>query len=226
MEALDEAVELAGQEATQMAGRIRLTSTTAFGRSHILPEISKFMMRHPMISVDLELSDGFVDLVAGEFDFAVRAGILPENEYISKRLVRITPTVCATPEYFQKYGKPTTPQDIIRHRCIGMLSNPSRRVFEWEFADKNKAFAQPVEPVFVANDPEAVVLAAVQGVGLAQVGTNLVEPYLNSGKLVTALSDYSVESRGIYLVYPSKRFVPTRVRALMDSISASLVSDA
>lgn len=223
--ALDDAVRSATDEAERIEGTIRLTSTTSFGRSHVLPLVARFMAEHPLIRIEMELSDRFVDLVAEAFDFAIRAGVLPENEYIARLLLPITPTVCASPAYFERYGKPERIEDIAKHRCIGMLSNPSQRVFAWEFKKDRQIIRHDVDPVLVVNDPEAAAAAAVEGIGLAQLGTNLVTPRVKRGELVVALEGYAAQTRGIYAVYPTKRFTPMRTRALTEFLASSLAND-
>jgi DNA-binding transcriptional LysR family regulator len=220
--ALEDAVRSAADEAERIEGVIRLTSTTAFGRSHVLPLIANFMAEHPQVRIEVELSDRFVDLVAEEFDFAIRAGNLPASEYVARLLLPVTPTVCAAPAYFAKYGKPQRIEDLARHRCIGMLSNPSQRVFAWEFKRGRQLVRHDVEPVLIVNDPEAAAVAAAAGIGLAQLGTNLCTPRLARGELAVALEAYEVQSRGIYAVYPTKRYTPARTKHLINFLAQSL----
>jgi len=222
LDALDEAVSMASDEGANVAGTIRISSTTAFGRSHIIPIISDFIARYPDVRIELQLTDGFVDLVAEEVDMAIRAGVLPENEYVSRLLLPITPIVCAAPVYFARHGKPGKPGDLKGHSCIGMISNQNKRMFEWEFKSGSRIVKQTINSVFTVNDPEAMVLAVLSGSGIGQLGTNLALTYLNDGRLETALEDYAVPSRGIYLVYPSKRYVTTRARLFMDFLIESL----
>lgn len=224
--ALDDAVRSAKDEAERIEGTIRFTSTTAFGRSHVLPLLARFMAEHPNVRIEMELSDRFVDLVAESFEFAIRAGILPENEYVAKLLIPITPTVCASPAYFKEHGKPERIEDIAKHRCIGMLSNPSQRVFAWEFKKGRRIVRHDVDPVLVVNDPEALATAAVAGIGLAQLGTNLAVPRIKRGELAMALEPFATRTRGIYAVYPTKRYTSMRTKALIDFLAIALSEGA
>jgi len=216
LDALDEAVSMASDEGTNISGTIRISSTTAFGRSHVIPIISDFIAHHPGVHIELQLTDGFVDLVSEEVDMAIRAGVLPENEYVSRLLLPVTPIACASPEYFARHGKPEKPADLKRHSCIGMISNQTKRVFEWEFKSGSRMVKQKINPILTVNDPEAMALAVLNGSGIGQLGTNLALTYLKEGKLETVLEDYAVSSRGIYLVYPTRRYVTSRVRLFMD----------
>ncbi|MEM9030182.1 MAG: LysR family transcriptional regulator [Pseudomonadota bacterium] len=220
--ALDDAVRLAADEAERIEGVIRLTSTTAFGRSHVIPALKTFLEAHPGVAVEIELSDRFVDLVAEQYDFAIRAGILPDNEYVSRKLIDVTPMVCASPTYFEAHGRPERLSDIARHRCVGMLSNPTQRVFQWEFRQGGHVVRKDVAPVVTVNDPEALAVAAVSGLGLAQLGSNLALPRIACGDLELSLDRYQVPTRGIYAVYPTRRYMPLRAKALIDHIVSAV----
>jgi DNA-binding transcriptional LysR family regulator len=169
------------------------------------------------VEVELALSDQFVDLVAEGFDLGFRAGILPVNEYVSRLLLPVTPLVCAAPEHAARHGLPASIAQIAAHRCIGMRSNPSGAVLSWEFAGPGGAVLRhEIAPAFVVNEPEALALACAAGMGLAQIGSNVAMPLLRAGRLVTALTDRAVQSRGIYAVHPSRRFLPRRLTLFLE----------
>ena len=218
VEALETAAASIQDEREALQGRLKITSTTAFGRAEILPLVAAFQEQHPDLEIELSLSDGFVDLVAEEFDLAIRGGILPDSDYIARLLIPVTPLVCAAPAYLEANGVPKSEQDLANHRLIGMRSNPSQRVFEWEFADP--ASTQPrraaISPTSVMNDPESTARAAVLGMGIAQIGSNVVLPLVAKGKLDILFPDHAVQSRGLYAVYPSKRFAPKKLTAFVD----------
>lgn len=223
VEALAHAADDLVADRDAFRGSLRITSTTAFGRDHVLPLAVAFQKEHPELQIELSLSDQFVDLVAEEFDLAIRGGILPENEYISRLILPVTPLVCASPAYAEEHGLPRTTDDLARHRLIGMRSNPSQKVFAWEFASEpsegasGKAAVERVEiaPAFVVNDPEAVARATIAGGGVAQVGSNIVRPRVAAGELVLAMTNRAVQSRGIYAVYPSRRYAPKKLTAFI-----------
>jgi DNA-binding transcriptional LysR family regulator len=219
VEALTHAADDLVADRDAFRGSLRVTSTTAFGRAHILPLATDFQQHHPDLKVEVSLSDQFVDLVAEEFDLAIRGGILPDSEYISRLILPVTPLVCGAPAYFAKHGRPDDPEDLAKHRLIGMRSNPSQRVFAWEFAGEDQIERLEINPVFVVNDPEGAALAAAAGAGLAQVGSNIVLPMVADGRLQLALADRAVQTRGLYAVYPSRRFAPTKLRAFIQFLS-------
>lgn len=221
IEALDDAAEMLRSDRDSLAGRLRVTSTTSFGRWHILPAIADFQGKHPELRVELTLSDAFIDLVAEGYDLAIRGGILPENEYVARLLLPVTMLVCAAPDYLARHGRPRALAELARHRLIGMRSNPSQKVFDWEFATADGAVVEriAIEPTFVVNDPEGPALAAVNGLGLAQTGSNIVLPLVSKGQLEIVLADRAVSLRGLYAVYPSRRFAPRRLTALVQFLT-------
>lgn len=220
VEALEAAVGAIQEEREAFQGKLRITSTTAFGRSEILPLIASFQAEHPDLVIELSLSDGFVDLVAEEFDLAIRGGVLPDSDYIARLLIPVTPLVCASPGYINAHGKPKTIKDVAHHKTIGMRSNPSQRVFAWEFSDGNQSevLRFEISPNSIMNDPQSTAQAAVHGMGLAQVGSNVVLPLVKQGKLEVLLEQHVVQTRGLYAVYPSKRYAPIKLRAFVDHL--------
>lgn len=220
LEALAEAEGAVRDERAALTGRLRVTSTTAFGRTHLLPVIADFTAAHPGVEVELSLSDRFVDLVAEGFDLAIRGGVLPVNEYVSRLILPVTMLVCAAPAYAERHGLPRTLDEAASHRLIGMRSNPSQEVFAWEFAALDGGTRRwPIVPSFVVNDPEGAALAAVAGMGLAQVGSNIVLPKVAAGQLVLALERHAVQARGLYAVWPSRRFMPRRLTAFVAAVA-------
>ena len=219
LEALGEAAELAREDRDSLTGNLRITSTTAFGRDQLMPVIAAFQTQHPDLTIELRLSDQFIDLVAEGFDLAVRAGILPENDYIARLLVPVTPMIVAAPDYLAGHGTPAALADITSHRLIGMRSNPSSEIFAWEVAGLDgRTERLAIEPQFIVNDPAGLLRAAELGMGLAQIGSNLVLKAMAAGTLQQLFPETMVRSRGIYSVYPSRRFTPRKVRTFVDAL--------
>ena len=226
VEALDLATRELQDEVTTLQGSLRVTSTTAFGRAEILPLIASFNTRHPDLQIELSLSDGFSDLVADEFDLAIRGGILPDSDYIARLLLPVTPLVCAAPAYLARHAPPQSLDDLASHRLIGLRASPTQRVFDWEFAAPGDSAPRRIHitPTTVMNDPDSAARAAALGMGLAQTGSNVVLPYVQRGELSLLLTEHSTQSRGLYAVYPSRRFVPRKLTAFIDHLSEAFAN--
>ena len=222
MAALDDAVRAVSDESERIEGRIRISSTTWFGRHRLVALVARFMAEHPKVEVEIDLSDRFVDLVAEEFDLAIRIGALPENEYVARLLLPLTPLLCAAPSYLTVHGVPATMDDLAQHRCIGMRSNTERRVFAWDFNVDGEIVRHLPNAGLILNEAEAVAIAAEAGYGIAQVGSQLVEPRMAQGKLVVLMKAFTPKARGIYAVYPTRRYTPQRTKALIDFLAKHL----
>lgn len=220
LDALNEAAATLRDERDGFSGTLRIASTTAFGRAHVLPVIAAFQAAHPDLRVELSLSDAVTDLIAEGFDLAVRAGVLKDSGYVSRLILPVTPVVCGSPAYLDKHGRPADVSQIADHRVVGMRLNTTKEILAWEFAGPAKGIERlEIDPHFVVNDPEAAAVAAVEGMGLAQVGTNIALPKVREGKLEIVLADRAVRSRGIYAVYPSRKFLPKRVSAFVSALA-------
>lgn len=224
VEALADAATELQQDRAAFRGTLRVTSTTAIGRAHVLPALISFQDMHRDLKIELSLTDGFVDLVAEEFDLAIRAGILPDSDYIARLLLPVTPMVCASAAYLERAGTPVEFHDLASHRLIGMRSNPSQRVFDWEFGSASGTDTQRMEisPAFVVNDPDALAHAVASGAGIAQLGSNLALPLISQGRAVHLFREQTVQSRGVYAVYPSKRYAPQKLTGFIQHLSDAL----
>lgn len=222
MAALDDAVRAVGDEAERIEGHLRVSTTSAFGRRQLMPLVVRFMTKHPTVTVELDLSDHFVDLVADEFDLAIRVGTLPENDYIARLLLPVTPVLCAAPAYLARHGRPTTVADLARHRTIGMRSGNARRVFAWEFNVGGERVHHDVDAALIVNEAEAVAIAAEAGLGIAQLGSFLVEEHIAAGRLEVLLEALVPRPRGVYAVYPTRRYTPQRTKALIEFLAREL----
>ncbi len=228
LEVLAEAPALLADPGAALTGVLRITSTTAFGRDEVLPLVASFQALHPGLTVELSLSDGFADLVAEGFDLAIRGGVLPDSTMMARLLVPVTPLCCAAPSYLDQHGRPQSPQDLAGHRLVGMRSNPTQRLFAWEFAGTTSYEVERVAiaPALIVNDPAAAALAAAHGAGIAQVGSNVVLPLVREGRLAVVMRERAVRSRGLYAVWPSRRLTPRRVTAFVAHVAAALAERA
>jgi DNA-binding transcriptional LysR family regulator len=227
LEALGDAATELREDRAAFRGRLRVTSTTAFGRAHVLPALIAFQGQHPDLEVELSLSDGFVDIVADGFDLAIRAGVLQDSDLVARLLLPVTPLLCAAPAYIEAQGAPAALADLTGHRLLGMRSNPSQRVFAWEFAAATGGTERmEIAPALVVNDPEALAVAAVAGAGIAQIGSNVALPHIRAGRLERLLPGHDVRSRGIYAVHPSKRYAPAKMTAFVEHLAEQLADRA
>ena len=209
--------EALSDDASELRGRLRVTTSTSFGHAHLCAEVAGFLRQHRQVEVELLLVERTVDLVDERVDIAVRIARRLDERLIARRLATCRSVICAAPDYLQRHGVPQTPQALAGHRCLAHL-HVGRHA--WEFRDGEHAISVPVGGGFCTNEAGALMTAALAGAGLAMLPRYLVAPALASGALCQVLEDYALEEMGVYAVYGSRRQQPRAVRALLDFLAA------
>ena len=204
-----------------ISGPIRLSAPEDLGRRLLVPVIDAFLDEHPAVTVDLNLTDGNVDLVGQGMDFAIRHGVLADSSLKAKMLGENRRVVCAAPSYLAENGMPEHPDDLARHDCIVMRfgQNIDR---EWPFVIDGVVRRIAVRGRRVANDGGLVREWCRRGRGIALKSIRDVDADLASGALVELLTAFSAGSTGLQIVYPPSAVQPRRVRMLIDRIAAAL----
>ncbi|MEP5154742.1 LysR family transcriptional regulator [Planktotalea sp.] len=199
----------------KLQGKIRLTTSNAFGQMHVVPAIVDFMKQHPEIEVDLTLTDAVVDIVRGNFDLAVRNAALPDSSLVAVKLLTNRRIVCASPEYVRRRGTPAVPEDLINHACLRL--NVSSAFNEWGLKSQGATRFQ-LGRGFACNSIEALHAACLASLGIAWLPMFLVGADLEAGKLSPLLDEYrdvSTDSM-ISVIRPAGDIVPARIRTLTD----------
>lgn len=211
--------------AEKISGPVRLSAPVDLGQNRIVPILDRFLDQHPDVTIDLNLTDGFVDLVSQGIDFAVRYGALADSGLKAKLICENRRVVCASPEYLQRNGTPQHPDDLQHHDCIVMrFGINSDRV--WGFDIDGATHSVSVRGRRVANNGELVRRWALSGYGLCMKSVWDVQSDLNAGRLVEVLAPFAQPSgrNALQIVYPPTRIQPRRIRALIDVIAAELGS--
>ena len=194
-------------------GTLRISAPTAFTRLHIAPRLKTFLSRYPDLHLELDLSDGLVDLIAGGFDVVVRIGSLEDSSMVARRLVPNRRLLCATPEYLEECGEPRRIEDLAQHQLLTASSQ-----IEWSLEGPEGPFTyKPHSGVLQTNSSEVVREAVVSGMGIGLRSTWDISQEMKAGLLKRVLPAYSGSSKvGIYAIYPSRRLTPPKVRAFVD----------
>lgn len=201
-----------GQQA--LSGRIRLATPLTFGLLHLAPLISRFLLEHPGVVLDLDMDDSQVNLIQEGVDLALRIGDLEDSSMIALPLAPVRALLVASPDYLARHGTPATPEDIGDHPalCYSNLPDPERlRLFDRE----GRKHRVTLKPRLLANNGDLLLAAAGAGLGLCISPSFIAYRAIAEGRLVPILRDYTLATATAYAVYPSRRFVPLRVRALV-----------
>jgi DNA-binding transcriptional LysR family regulator len=191
-------------------GRLRIAAPLSFGPTHLAPVLAELARRHPQLQVHAVYADRFVDLVGEGFDAAVRVGYLADSNLVVRRIAPIRGKFVASPTYIEAHGAPVTPGDLANHEALMQGTEP------WRMMSDSKAITVRVQGRFKADNGEALVAAALAGIGIGMIPDVLIDHHVTSGALVPVLVDYPPPEAGLYVVRPPGDFPPRKVRALID----------
>lgn len=214
IDAVKEAEESATGVSTNLAGQLRVHAPVGFGQSHIADIAIAFQQRHPDVVIDLVLDDTFVDLTAQAVDVAIRFGTLSSSSLIARRLGTLRRILVAAPDYIAANGCPETPDALSRHKQVQFSGAPDGSLMP--LIGPAGPVRVPVTPVFLANNAVALTKALKSGVGLGGAQMPQVLSELREGALVRVMKDFEYAPMEVHAIYPSGRFVPTKVRAFVE----------
>jgi len=209
-QAEDAVTELQGEP----QGNLKISSPMSFGRLHVAPLIPKLLQRHPKLQSDLVMDDRKVDLVAGRFDVAIRAGNLPASTLIARKLAPLRQVLCASPDYIDRYDRPGTPAELSSHNCL--LYSYSSDANEWTLIGEGGPETVTVSGSYQVNNSEALLEALREGIGIGRLPTFVAGPDLKTGRLVKLFESYSLPDFTLYAVFPERQYLPAKVRAFLD----------
>lgn len=198
----------------EAAGLLRINAPFTFGLLHLAPLWVEFMAHHPRLTLDVTLSDRVVDLVEEGFDIAVRIARLPDSSLVSRQITRTRMVLCASPTYLRRHGTPRHPSELVHHQVVtySLFSMGDN----WVFAGPEGPVTVKVSPRLRSNNGDTCRLAALRHQGVVLQPSFLVGPDLQAGTLVELMPEFRSIELGVYVVYPSRKFVSPKVRLLID----------
>lgn len=225
VEEIQQAIDIATDISEKPQGNLRVTASASFGLKCIVPLLPKFQQLYPDLTVDLLLTDAVVDLVAERIDVAVRLGLLADSTLIAQQLMRTHYTVCASPSYLKRSPPLKHPIDLTHHNCLLFPLTGFRS--RWIFKDRSGELSEiPVRGQTVTCSGIALQQCAITGMGLTLLPNWLIEPDLQAGTLVNAFPNYAVTATdfntAVWLVYPSRAYVPLKVRLFIEFLKNSI----
>ncbi len=203
----------------EVIGELRLSAPVTFGLDHLAPLWPAFMARHPRLTLDVTLTDRFVDLVDEGVDLAVRIGQLQASSLVSRRLASTRLVLCASPEYLARHGTPRTPADLAGHTTFAYKLLASGD--QWPFEGPDGPLTVKVNPRMRSNSGDSCCVAALQHQGIVLQPSFMVSPHLASGALVELLADHRSRELGIHAVWPSRKQLAPKVRLMVEYLAAA-----
>ena len=203
-----------------VAGTLRVTTASMFGKQYISPLIPEFLALHPNVKLSVDLNDETLDLVRSGFDLAIRIGELDDSSLVARKLAINRRVLCAAPKYLRQHGVPKTPADLEQHECLILVGRQGRRDV-WRLTDRRKGeVAVRINGRIESNQGELLRDAAVGGLGISMHSTWHVCEDLRAGRLEVVLPNYPIADTGIYAVTPQRRLVPPRVQAFIEFLAS------
>jgi len=225
VEEMQQAIDVAAGISGQPKGKLRVTASVSFACQCIVPLLPKFHAQYPDLTVDLWLTDAIVNLFAERIDIAVRLARLADSTLIAQQLMQTHYLVCASPDYLQRSGQPKQPIEIESHNCLLFPFAGFRS--RWIFKDCNGDLSEvSVSGHTIISSAIALQQCAISGMGLALLPNWLIDEDLRTGSLIDVFPDYAVTatdfSTAAWLVYPSRAYVPLKVRVFIDFLKSSI----
>lgn len=212
---VDEA-RLAVSELGSPTGILRVTIPTGIGRELIVSAVPAFLARYPGVRIVLSMTDYLVDLVEGGLDVGIRVGQLSDSTLKARKIGQSRRVVCASPDYLESTGVPKTPADLEHHNCICFRDHPGHNI--WKFRGKNSLTEARVSGSFFSKSADALIAAAVAGLGLVLLPDWNMGLELRQKQLKIVLSKYDAVPKAspIWAVHTHQRHVPPKIRAFID----------
>lgn len=205
-------------QTTEPRGLLRVSAPRNFGESTLAPAIFEFLKAHPSVSLDLRLEDRYVDLVDEGIDVALRISTFTDSSLIARKIADMRLVIAAAPELVRKVGAPKSADALRGLPCIVDVNLQGQA--NWRFVEDGKLVSVHVTGPVRCNSPLAACSAALAGLGFAALPSYLAEPLVRQGKLVSVLADWVPSGQMLQAVYPHRRHLAGKVRALIDFLVA------
>lgn len=218
--ALDDAIDAVVAQRTEPVGKVRISTSNAFGSDYLLPIVPELQQRYPQLSLQIDFDDRKIDLVRDGYDLALRGSQVEDSSVVARHISTLSTVLVASPDYLQTHGIPKKIKDLDQHRLIAVrfLNGSMSR---WGFRGPNQELIEiePQAPALTLSAADAAVTAAVLGMGIAQTGVHHAWEHLQAGKLKVVLGKlHHPGKRAMTLQYPHRALMAPRVRATVDFI--------
>lgn len=226
VDAVASAESAVGRRRGKPTGMLKLACAVVMGRLHIAPRLPRFLDLYPDVGVDLAMNDGFADMVEEGIDLAIRVGELTDAGLIARRIGTTRRVVVATPDYLARKGEPQTPADLAAHDCV--VYNRLATGANWPFVAGDAPISVPVSGRVHVNNTEGLRAAVLSGIGIG-IGMvpiwHFVDREIETGTVKVLLAGHEPKPHPINAVYPSRRHLAPKVRAMIDFLAAEFELD-
>lgn len=219
---VEAAEALAAETRAVPRGKLRVNAPVTFGIHALAPMLPQYLSTHPEVSIDLSLTNRMVDLIDEGYDAVFRIGELADSGLIARRLSPYRLVICAAPSYLRAHGTPSKPDDLRNHECL-IFSHTMLRT-HWDFEGPGGGVNIPISGRLAVDSGEALLQAALAGLGIILQPLELVRSSLETGALVPILPGYSVPTRPLHILHAPDRRITPKLRSFLDFVSAEFGS--
>lgn len=214
LEAFRELEDNVASTSDRLCGTIRLNAPLSFGLRQLTQPLNDYMRAHPEVKVTLHLDDRYIDIANSDYDVVIRIGHLTDSSLIAQR-IGSTRIVCfASSDYLNTYGHPQTPEDLIKHQCL--LYEHNSVLSDWRFYEAGQLIMPEVRGALRANNGDVLCQSALNGMGITCQPLFIAEDSLQKGLVKQVLTNYDMEELNIYAMYPSRHFLPLKIKRLIE----------
>ena len=213
---VDDVEQETSRHGTALRGQLRVTCSVSFAYAQMAAALTDFLKQHPQLKIDLNASDGALNLVEARIDLAIRISAEPDPTLIGRVLAPCDSVLVASPAYLAAHGVPQTPAALATHQCLS-FANFGKST--WALHRDQERCQVNVRSQLSANDATALLQAALAGGGVALQPTYLANPCVADGRLQLVLPDWKLPDMAIYALYPSRKHLQPAVRALLDFLA-------
>ena len=207
------------------SGRLRVDAPTGLSNEILVPALPSFFEQYPDIQLELGCSDRPVDLIEEGVDCAVRGGQLADSTLIARRVGLLNFVTCAAPAYLERFGTPTHPRDLERHRCINYFSSKTGKIYRWDYSRDGERIEMALPGVVALNDSNAYLTAGLAGLGIIMMpDVQLNNHGGNGSRLVRVLQDWVTDPLPLHVVYPQNRHLSAKVRVFVEWVADLMAS--
>lgn len=203
-----------GQQQTSPQGLLRIAAPINLGEGHLTRIITEYQKQQPGVSIELVLADRFVDIVEEGFDLAIRIGRLSDSSLIARKLSVMRTLLCASPDYLDREGTPTSLVELIEYNCI--LDTNIEVPDQWKLHQNGQDHKVKVAGRFQVNSAQSVREMLLAGEGIGMCPNYVVDADIEAGRLVPVLEQYESIEYGIYAVYPHNRHLAAKMRTFIE----------
>jgi len=218
LDGLGDAERAIGNLTEMPRGKLKLTAPTTYGETVIAPLVNDFVTRYPELEVQCRFSNQKLDLVLEGYDMAIRLGRLDSTtgSLMTQQLSTRRLYACAAPKYIAKRGEPHSLSELSQHNClVGTLDY-------WRFEEDGRERTVRIHGSIHANSGQALLDAALKGIGIVQLPDYYVDPWIASGDLIPVLTKYQPSDEGIWAIYPTNRHLSPKIRMLVEHLGRYL----